>query len=603
MYKAYAVYGGTSYSLQRSQISRGIDVLVATPGRLMDLQNSGSIDLSECGIMVLDEADRMLDMGFQQDVETIYKLLPEPSETADYPPKRINMLWSATVPSWVHKLASRYCDKPEFVDLVGEDAGKIPDTISFKAITVSPSTRKSAFVAVSKSAASGGNKRVLVFTETKREAMELATLPEFSDLSVEPLMGDLSQQQRDRALSGFKNGTVNILICTDVAARGLDIPEVQTVIHYTLPRGDDSFVHRSGRTGRAGRTGNVYLLADRQEYRSLFSLENRMGITFDVVPAAAAPTTEAAENAITQIEKDIVSFPADFLHLVKDSGIYDKVMKLCNNSESVALQRLLACNIAKGMGYADGTRFSLLSGESGAVTLALNPLHASFIELTGEHSHMYGAKKYEDLPKIFRNNDVSANPTACAGVVKALLASCNMPSDAKPARVIASNDCIVFDIPVKHYAALNAALVDIATTNNIDASDTEKVLAPVSTLPSSIKKALGGSSGGGYDRDNRRYRDRDGNGYDRERRYSRDNNRRDRDSYGGDNRRDRERSYGDDNRRRDRDSSSGGSSYGNNREEDRSYSRSPRRDANSGGGREEYGRGGNRGGKSSSYRY
>lgn len=248
---------------------------------------------------VLDEADEMLRMGFKEDCEQIFAAMPPATE-------RQTMLWSATVPPWVRQLTSTYCRSAKFVDLVGNDAPKLAATASFQACTVTPSTRGDIFAAfLSHAVASSKSSRVLVFTDTKKEASELSRLS-IPGVSMRELTGDLSQPLRDKALADFRAGRVNVLCATDVAARGLDIPDVDLVMHYRMPQQQETFVHRSGRTARAGRDGRVVALMEPSDWSVATTWERSLQFSFTVVATpsidAAAVLTESAARVVAQVK-------------------------------------------------------------------------------------------------------------------------------------------------------------------------------------------------------------------------------------------------------------------------------------------------------------
>ncbi|KAJ0780950.1 putative RNA helicase transcription factor interactor and regulator CCHC(Zn) family [Helianthus annuus] len=241
--RTVCVYGGVSYTLQKNQLSRGVDIVVGTPGRLIDLVNSNVLKLGEVQFLVLDEADQMLAVGFEEDVETILEKLP---------PQRQSMLFSATMPRWVQKLSRKYLKTPLTVDLVGDQDEKLAEGIKLYAIPTTSTTKRSMLGDLVTVYAKGG--KTIIFTQTKRDADEVS-MALTSSIASEALHGDISQHQRERTLNGFRQGKFTVLVATDVASRGLDIPNVDLVIHYELPNDPETFVHRSGRTGRAGKKG------------------------------------------------------------------------------------------------------------------------------------------------------------------------------------------------------------------------------------------------------------------------------------------------------------------------------------------------------------
>ncbi|KAD2392967.1 hypothetical protein E3N88_39944 [Mikania micrantha] len=262
------VYGGSPIQRQMSSLDRGVDVIVGTPGRVIDLLKRGALNLSEVKFAVLDEADQMLNVGFAEDVETILEYLPKQRQT---------MMFSATMPSWIVKLTHKYLKTPLTIDLVGDSDQKLADGITLYSISSEMRDRPSIIGPLITEHANGG--KCIIFTQTKRDADRLAYALQKS-FRCEALHGDISQNQRERTLSGFRDGHFNVLVATDVAARGLDVPNVDLVIHYELPNSSEIFVHRSGRTGRAGKKGSAILMHSSQQWRDVKGYEREVGCKF-----------------------------------------------------------------------------------------------------------------------------------------------------------------------------------------------------------------------------------------------------------------------------------------------------------------------------------
>lgn len=267
------VYGGVPIQQQMRSLSYGIDVIVGTPGRVIDLLNRGALNLSEVQFVVLDEADQMLAVGFAEDVEVILDKLPQ---------KRQSMMFSATMPSWIRKVSQKYLNNPVTIDLVGDSDQKLAEGISLFSIASDNYGKASILGPLVKEHAKGG--KCIVFTQTKRDADRLAYAMSKS-YPCEALHGDISQNQRERTLASFRDGRFSILIATDVAARGLDIPNVDLVIHYELPNSSEIFVHRSGRTGRAGKKGSAILIYTREQARAMRVIEQDIGCRFTELPS------------------------------------------------------------------------------------------------------------------------------------------------------------------------------------------------------------------------------------------------------------------------------------------------------------------------------
>ncbi|KAK3124427.1 hypothetical protein QOZ80_7BG0586410 [Eleusine coracana subsp. coracana] len=266
------VYGGVPINQQMRVLNYGVDIVVGTPGRVIDLLRRGVLNLSEIQFVVLDESDQMLAVGFDEDVEVIMENLPQ---------NRQSMLFSATMPAWIRKIANKYLKDPVVVDLVGDSDQKLPEGISLYSIASDNYGKPSILGPLIKEHANGG--KCIVFTQTKREADRLAYVMGRS-YPCQALHGDISQNQRERTLSGFRDGRFNILVATDVAARGLDIPNVDLVVHYEIPNTSELFVHRSGRTARAGKKGSAILIYTYEQTRAVRVIEQDIGCRFTELP-------------------------------------------------------------------------------------------------------------------------------------------------------------------------------------------------------------------------------------------------------------------------------------------------------------------------------
>nr|GMC84012.1 DEAD-box ATP-dependent RNA helicase 53-like [Ipomoea batatas] len=266
------VYGGVPIGKQMGALDRGVDMVVGTPGRIIDLLKRGSLDLSELQFVVLDEADQMLNVGFAEDVERILQNAPK---------KRQTMMFSATMPGWILKLTQQFLKNPVEIDLVGNSDQKLADGISLYSIACEMHQKPAVLGPLITEHAKGG--KCIVFTQTKRDADRLACAMQ-RNFKCEALHGDISQNQRERTLSGFREGHFNVLVATDVAARGLDVPNVDLVIHYELPNSSEIFVHRSGRTGRAGKKGSAILMYSNQQARDAKGIEREVGCKFIELP-------------------------------------------------------------------------------------------------------------------------------------------------------------------------------------------------------------------------------------------------------------------------------------------------------------------------------
>ncbi|KAL2513782.1 DEAD-box ATP-dependent RNA helicase 3 [Forsythia ovata] len=343
------IYGGVSYITQESALSRGVDVVVGTPGRIIDLINNNSLKLGEVQYLVLDEADQMLAVGFEEDVEVILQNLPS---------ERQSMLFSATMPGWVKKLARKYLDNPLTIDLVGDQDEKLAEGIKLYAIPTTATSKRTILSDLVMVYAKGG--KAIVFTQTKRDADEVS-LALTNSIPSEALHGDISQHQRERTLNGFRQGRFTVLVATDVAARGLDIPNVDLIIHYELPNDPETFVHRSGRTGRAGKEGKAVLMFTSSQRRTVRSLERDVGCKFEFIspPSIQEVLESSAEQVVATLggvhPESVEYFTTTAQKLMEQRGV---------DALAAALATL------SGFSQPPSSR-SLITHEQGLVTLQL----------------------------------------------------------------------------------------------------------------------------------------------------------------------------------------------------------------------------------------
>ena len=268
------VVGGASINKQQLQLERGTDILVATPGRLLDLISRRALSLGQVSYLVLDEADQMLDLGFIHDLRKISKMVPA---------KRQTMLFSATMPKAIADLASEYLTNP--VTVAVSPPGKAADKVEQYVHFVSGQNHKTEILKETISANPDG--RAMVFLRTKHGAEKLMKHLEHVGFAAASIHGNKSQGQRERALKGFRDGEVRVLVATDVAARGIDIPGVTHVYNYDLPEVPDAYVHRIGRTARAGRDGIAIAFCAPDEIRLLRDIERLMAIDIAVASGEA----------------------------------------------------------------------------------------------------------------------------------------------------------------------------------------------------------------------------------------------------------------------------------------------------------------------------
>lgn len=257
------IFGGVNQNPQVRALQKGLDILVATPGRLLDLINQGHIDITHVEFFVLDEADRMLDMGFIHDIKKVLKLLPK---------RRQNLLFSATMPSSIANLAGSFLHDAIKVDITPEEV--TVDRIDQKIMFLRKADKRRLLVKIIK------QERVecgIVFTRTKHGANRLVKQLDQSGISAAAIHGNKSQGARTKALAGFKSGSIPILVATDIASRGIDVDGVTHVFNYDLPNEPESYVHRIGRTARAGKTGVAYGFCDDTESGYLVGIQQLIG--------------------------------------------------------------------------------------------------------------------------------------------------------------------------------------------------------------------------------------------------------------------------------------------------------------------------------------
>lgn len=266
--RSAVIFGGVNQKPQVARLRQGIDVLVATPGRLLDLQNQGLLSLKRVEIFVLDEADRMLDMGFLRDIERVIKSMPD---------KRQNLMFSATFSKDIKKLAHGILNQPIQVEATPENT--TVDAISQKVYRVAKGLKTDLII---KLITDGNWKQVLVFTRTKHGANKLCEKMGKSGITAAAIHGNKSQGARTKALAGFKSGKVRVLVATDIAARGLDIPLLPHVINFEIPNIPEDYVHRIGRTGRAGASGEALSLVSADETSFLRDIEKLIEIKLPV---------------------------------------------------------------------------------------------------------------------------------------------------------------------------------------------------------------------------------------------------------------------------------------------------------------------------------
>nr|WP_241691547.1 DEAD/DEAH box helicase [Streptomyces sp. GZWMJZ-114] len=267
--RVLAIYGGRAYEPQVEALKKGVDVVVGTPGRLLDLAGQRKLDLSKVRALVLDEADEMLDLGFLPDVEKIVAMLPV---------KRQTMLFSATMPGAVVALARRYMSQPTHINATSPDDENATVANTEQHVFRAHSMDKPEMVA--RILQAEGRGLVMIFCRTKRTAADISEQLQRRGFAAGAVHGDLGQGAREQALRAFRNGKVDVLVCTDVAARGIDVEGVTHVINYQTPEDEKTYLHRIGRTGRAGRSGTAVTLVDWDDIPRWQLINKALGLGF-----------------------------------------------------------------------------------------------------------------------------------------------------------------------------------------------------------------------------------------------------------------------------------------------------------------------------------
>lgn len=279
--KHAVVFGGVSINNQISELRRRPEILVATPGRLLDLVSQGALTLGQVSYLVLDEADRMLDMGFIRDIRKVVSMVPTDRQT---------LLFSATMPQHIEEFAQSILRRPERIAVT--PVSSTVDTIE-QAVFPVEKVKKVGLLNHLVGEEKTGN--ILVFSRTKHGADKIVRKLKQAGFSAEAIHGNKAQQARQRALSNFKAGRTKVLVATDIAARGIDVDSLQLVINYDLPNEPETYVHRIGRTGRAGATGRAWSFCDELETEYLWDIQRLIGRQIEQVtdhpflPASLAP--------------------------------------------------------------------------------------------------------------------------------------------------------------------------------------------------------------------------------------------------------------------------------------------------------------------------
>ena len=317
--RVLAVYGGADIKPQLAALVRGVDIVVATPGRMNDLLRRKRADFSRIAHVVLDEADEMLNMGFEEDLEAILSQVPESART---------FLFSATMPKQVAAIANKYMTDPEEITLGTRNAGA--ENVSHEYAVVHAKDR---YRALKRLADFYPDMYGIVFCRTRQETQDIADHLRRDGYNAEPLHGDLNQQQRDRVMKKFRARELQMLVATDVAARGLDVNDLTHVINYSLPDDLGSYTHRSGRTGRAGKTGVSIALINMREHHKVKRIEKLLGCRF---------THRAVPTGADICETRLLALMNKLSAVNPEPGLIDEILPaLCKSLEGITREELL----------------------------------------------------------------------------------------------------------------------------------------------------------------------------------------------------------------------------------------------------------------------
>jgi ATP-dependent RNA helicase DeaD len=319
--RTITVYGGVGYGRQIALIHKGVQVVVATPGRLKDLYKKGKIDSFNPEIIVLDEADEMLDMGFLEEIKEIFGYIPQNRQT---------LLFSATMPEPIKELANDILTNPQFVSVVGEDESTTNNVIEQFYYVIKESQRDEAIVKLLET--EKVNKSI-VFCRMKREVDRLTEHLKAIGFLAEGLHGDLEQMERERIVKGYRRGESKIMVATDVASRGLDVKDVTHVFNYHIPFDPQSYVHRIGRTGRAGKDGKAITLVSTEEFKELQRIQKEVGAEMKLATIVLDENSEEQENNFLSLqtmveEVDIAPTAIDFIDSMEEMDYHEFVERV-----------------------------------------------------------------------------------------------------------------------------------------------------------------------------------------------------------------------------------------------------------------------------------
>ena len=319
--RTITVYGGVGYGRQIALINKGVQVIVATPGRLKDLYKKGKIDSFNPEIVVLDEADEMLDMGFLEEIKEIFEYIPQNRQT---------LLFSATMPEPIKELANEILTNPQFISVVGEDESTTNNVIDQFYYVIEEAQRDEAIVKLLE--AENINK-CIIFCRMRREVDRLTEHLRAMGFLAEGLHGDLEQLERERIVKEYRRGESKIMVATDVASRGLDVKNVTHVFNYHIPFDPQSYVHRIGRTGRAGKAGKAITLVSTEEFRELQRIKKEVGADMQLATIIFDSNNEDSFSDFSSLqtmveEVDIAPIAIDFIDSMEEMDYHEFVERV-----------------------------------------------------------------------------------------------------------------------------------------------------------------------------------------------------------------------------------------------------------------------------------
>jgi ATP-dependent RNA helicase DDX21 len=348
-FKVLAVYGGTEVRQQVMDIRAGCDIAVGTPGRVIDMIERGTLKFADLRMVVLDEADQMLDMGFQEDVEKIYDNIFKAKKKEELQ----NLLFSATIPDWVHNATKKFLKADRtMVDLVTGRENKTPKSVKHYKINCPYQSRMGAIADII-TCYGGNHSRTIIFCETKQEANDIMLQAKLKQ-DCQPLHGDIPQKQREVTFKAFKEGKVQVLIATNVAARGLDIPEVDLIVQLDPPKDVDTYIHRAGRTARAGRSGVCVTFYTKKQTHILERIERFAKIKYEAI-GAPQPVDIIKANArdivisMKNVPQEVLPLFTDIAdELTEELGVREalcRALALISGCTEKFKQRSLLCSV------------------------------------------------------------------------------------------------------------------------------------------------------------------------------------------------------------------------------------------------------------------